>query len=172
MKIIDRELAYDGYFKIQKLTVADGEKTFERELFERGHAVAALVLDTRKNKFVFVRQFRPGSASELLEVVAGMLDGKDASPEETIRREIKEEMGYEVDLLEPIRSFYSSPGACSEKIHLFYAEVSHKSGEGGGLAEENESIEMVEIEAKALADLQLEDAKSLVAVYWWLCRQS
>ncbi len=168
MKITNRQTAYDGYFKIEKLTISDGEKTFEREVFERGNAVAALVLDTEKNAFVFVKQFRPASGSELVEVVAGMLDKEGETPEATIRREIEEEMGYAVDRLELIQDFYSSPGGSSEKIHLFYAEVSHNTGEGGGLADENEAIELVEVPKEKLAALKIEDAKSLVGMYWWL----
>lgn len=171
MKIIDRKTAYNGYFKIKKLTVTDWQKTFEREVFERGNAVAALVLDTEKDAFVFVKQFRPASGSELVEVVAGMLDQENDSPEATIRREIKEEMGYAVGRLEPILDFYSSPGGSSEKIHLYYAEVSHKTGEGGGLADENESIELVEVPREKLGAQQIQDAKSLVGIYWWLSRQ-
>jgi ADP-ribose pyrophosphatase len=172
MKIIDRKTAYDGHFKIIKLTVSDGEKTFEREVFERGNAVAALVLDTKKSAFVFVKQFRPATEGELVEVVAGMLDQEGDSPEATIRREIGEEMGYAVDRLEPIQDFYPSPGGSSEKIHLYYAEVSHKTGKGGGLAEENESIELVEVPQAKLAAYkqEIKDAKSLVGIYWWLSR--
>lgn len=172
MKIINRQTAYDGHFKIRKLTLSDGEKTFERERFERGHAVAALVRDTRRNTFIFVKQWRPGPESELVEVVAGVLEEEDASPEATMRREIEEEMGYAVDRLELIRPFYSSPGGSSEKVYLFYAEVSRKTGAGGGLAEENESIELVEVEQDKLAEMQIEDAKSLVGIYWWLSRKA
>jgi ADP-ribose pyrophosphatase len=174
MKIIKRKTAYDGHYKIDKLTVSDGENTFEREVFERGNAVAALVLDTEKNVFVFVKQFRPAVEADLVEVVAGMLDQEDDSPEATIRREIGEEMGYAVDRLEPIGEFYASPGGSSEKIHLYYAEVNHKTGEGGGLAEENESIELVEVPKAQLADhkSKIKDAKSLVGIYWWLSRQT
>jgi ADP-ribose pyrophosphatase len=50
--------------------------------------------------------------------------------------------------------------------------VSHKTGEGGGLADENEAIELVEVPKERLAALKIEDAKSLVGMYWWLSQKA
>jgi ADP-ribose pyrophosphatase len=49
---------------------------------------------------------------------------------------------------------------------VYYAEVSHKTGEGGGLAEENENIEMVDLNWDALVAEPLQDAKTVLAVQW------
>ena len=109
MEVKSRRKVYDGYFKMYELTVQQDGHTFTREQFDRGTAVAALVYDTEKGSYILTRQFRIGSESELVEVVAGMVDnGED--PEESIKREIEEEIGYHVDKLEHLYTFYSSPG--------------------------------------------------------------
>ena len=61
---------------------------------------------------------------------------------------------------------WPSPGTSSEEITVYYAEVSHRTGEGGGLAEEHENIEMVELSWEALVAEPLRDAKTVIAVQW------
>jgi len=165
MEIISRETAYDGYYKMKLLTVQDGDKQLKRERFEPGTAVGALVWDTRQERYLLTRQYRIGAEAEVLEIAAGMADG-DETPEATIRREVQEELGYDVDRLEQIARIYPSPGANAEVITIFFAEVSNKSGEGGGLEEENEKIELVTLTHEELISQQFEDAKTLIAAQW------
>lgn len=165
MNITDRETAYDGYFKIYKLHVEQKGHTFTREQFDRGRAVAALVFDTVTEKYVLTRQFRVGSESELVEVVAGMID-EGEQPEQSIKREIEEEVGYEVDTLKLLHTFYSSPGGSTEHVQLYYAEVSHQRHEGGGNSHEHEHIELVRLSPEELDALELYDAKTIVAQQW------
>jgi nudix-type nucleoside diphosphatase (YffH/AdpP family) len=170
MHIIDRKLAYDGHYKLSQLQVQDGETVLKRERFEPGKAVAALVFNTQTQQYILTRQYRVGPESELIEVAAGMIDG-DEAPEEAIRREIHEELGYDVDHLEKIVRMLPSPGTSAEVITVFYAEVSNQSGEGGGLAEENEKIEAVLYKPEELWQAAFEDAKTMLAVQWAQLRQ-
>ncbi|WP_242920062.1 NUDIX domain-containing protein [Pontibacter liquoris] len=165
MEIKNREKAYDGFFKIYKLTVEQEGQTFTREQFERGNAVAALVYDTRKAEYILTKQFRIGSESELVEVVAGMVD-EGEQPEQSIRREIAEEIGYSVDQLQHLHTFYSSPGGTTEKVILYYAEVSEQHAAGGGNAHENEHIQLVRYSPRQLEQLQSQDAKTIIAQQW------
>lgn len=166
MQIVHRERAYDGHFKLNKLTVKTpaGEE-LPREQFAPGHAVAALVFDTQARQYVLTRQFRVGAERELLEIAAGMID-KGESPEAAVRREIHEELGYEIDQLTPIVTMWPSPGTSAETIAVYYAEVSRQTAGGGGLADEHEQIELVRLTREQLAQEQLQDAKSLLAVQW------
>jgi len=165
MKIVQRTRVYDGFYKLSQLTLQDGEQQLKRERFEPGHAAAALVFDTQRQQYLLTRQYRIGAEGEVLEIAAGMID-KDEQAEATIRREIQEELGYEVDQLQEIVTMWPSPGGSAETIAVFYAEVSRKTGEGGGLADENEQIEVVELSREALASQKFEDAKTLIAVQW------
>ncbi|WP_207432313.1 NUDIX domain-containing protein [Sabulibacter ruber] len=166
MKITKKETAYQGYYRLQVFTVEDQGKEFTREVFQTGKAAAALVYDTKKQKFIFVKQFRAAIEQDLVETVAGMLDSKDEKPDVAITREIEEEIGYAVDHLQPLYEYYPSPGAFSEKIYLFYVEVSKKIAEGGGKEDENESINTVEYSAEQLAKQSFIDGKTIMAVEW------
>ena len=168
MNIKKKETIYKGFYTFSKLIVEEDGDTFEREQFDSGDAVAALVYDTAKEKYIFVKQYRYSADQELLEVVAGVLEKDD--PEYTIRKEIKEEAGYEIDKLEHVWDFYTSPGACTEQVHLFYAEVSKKQGEGGGLDEDHENIKIKAFTLDELRDQNLIDAKTIIAVQWLLSK--
>ena len=165
MQIIERSRVFDGHYKVNQLIVQDGAAQLKREQFVPGKAVAALVYDTARQVYVLTRQFRIGPEAEILEIAAGMIDG-DEAPETAVRREIQEELGYEVDKLEQIVQMWPSPGTSAEEITVYYAEVTRKSGEGGGLAEENENIKMVDFAWDALLAEPLRDAKTVLAVQW------
>jgi ADP-ribose pyrophosphatase len=180
MKITNETRVFDGFFKINKLTVeTEDGKVLEREVFDRGNAVAALVFDTVKQKYLFTKQFRMGAKHDLIEIVAGTMDVEGEIPQDCITREIGEELGYKVDNLAYIGKYFVSPGGCTEMVYIFYAEVSEKINEGGGL--EDEYIETVEVdelgfggriftpskeEEGSFEGMTLRDAKSVIAIDW------
>jgi ADP-ribose pyrophosphatase len=103
----------------------------------------------------------------LVEIPAGRIDAGE-TPEAAARREVEEELGFRVRALVPMGSMLPSPGASSERIWLFRAEVeaADRTSEGGGVEDEN--LQVVEISpAEALAKLQrgeLLDAKTQIAI--------
>ena len=165
MQIIERTQVFNGHYKVNQLIVQDGEQQLKREQFAPGRAVAALVFDTARQVYVLTRQFRIGPEKEIIELAAGMIDG-DEMPETAVRREIHEELGYDIDRLEEITQMWPSPGTSAETITIYYAEVSYKTGTGGGLVEENEHIEMLDFTWDALVAEPVQDAKTLIAVQW------
>jgi nudix-type nucleoside diphosphatase (YffH/AdpP family) len=166
MQIVHRERAYDGHFKLNKLTLKTREgEELPREQFAPGHAVAALVYDTQRQQYILTKQFRVGAERELLEIAAGMID-KDESPETAVRREMQEELGYDIDQLTEIVTMWPSPGTSAETIVVYYAEVSNQTSPGGGLAEEHEQIEIVRLTREELAKEKIQDAKTMLAVQW------
>ncbi len=172
---------FDDYFRIveARLTYqrADGTTSEPRRWlsFERGDSAAAVVFDATRSCVILTRQFRYPTLEKgpgwLLEVVAGSID-EGESPEECIRREILEEVGYEVTALGQIATFYASPGGSSERIHLFHAQVDSRApaGAGGGLASEQEDIEFVVVPLadvpRLLASGEVVDAKTIIGLSW------
>ena len=138
------EMVYEGFNKVFKKTYNQEGKTINREVMSGYNGVAGIVYDTEKEKYIFVKQFRAGAESDMIEVVAGMLDNEHETPEEALKREIIEEIGYKVDHMKHLKDFYVSPGKLSEVCSLFYVEVSEKVSEGGGEGDEN--IEIIEVD--------------------------
>lgn len=171
----------DGFFRVDEAMVSfektDGTMSapVRRLDLVRKDAVCALVVNKAKGTVVLVRQFRYGALSRdqayPLELVAGLIDAGEA-PVDAIRREILEETGFAVGPLTQLFTFYPSPGITSERGLLFYGETlgSVPVEAGGGLADETEDIEVVELsyaEAFAMLDSgEIYDGKTLIGLLW------
>lgn len=121
-----------------------------RETYDRGNGATILLYSPERRTVVLTRQFRfpafvNGHPGLLIETAAGLLD--DASPEERIRAEAEEETGYRLGAVRKVFEAYMSPGSVTEKLHFFVAEYDPESRVhgGGGVAEEGEDIEVLEI---------------------------
>jgi ADP-ribose pyrophosphatase len=95
--------------------------TSRREVVHHRGAVAVLARGP-DGRFVFVRQYRKPMEAELTEIIAGCLEPGE-TPEESARREVREETGYAVRTLAPLGIIYPSPGYTDEVIHLFFADL-------------------------------------------------
>jgi GDP-mannose pyrophosphatase NudK len=102
----------------------------------------------------------------LIETCAGLLDKDD--PETCIRRETEEETGFQVTHVRKVFEAYMSPGSVTEVLYFFIAEYEKdmKLHDGGGLAEEQEEIEVLEIDFDAaltmVANGSIRDAKTIM----------
>lgn len=179
--ILNRRVVLDGFFHVEDVSVSFELQTgamsppVNRFNLKRELAAALLLDNKERGSVILVRQFRYSSLAHdggwLTEVVAGLID-KGETAEEAIRREAVEEAGYEVGALIPITTFYTTPGICSERIALFYGETTSAEpvATGGGLAEEGEDIEVLEVpyaEAFAMIDRgEIVDGKTLIALLW------
>jgi ADP-ribose pyrophosphatase len=171
----------DGFFVVDEVFLRfekfDGRMSpvVRRLVLDRGDAVAALVFNTTTRRLLFVNQFRCPTVEKgpgwVVEVVAGMVDAGE-TPETAVRREILEEIGFKVARLEPISTFYVSPGGSTERVFLYYAEVDDagKVEPGGGVVAEDEDLELVERDlAEALREVEtgkIVDAKTILALFW------
>jgi nudix-type nucleoside diphosphatase (YffH/AdpP family) len=170
----------DGHGKLESTTLewrrASGEwQTQTRETYDRGGAATILPYNLARRTVVLVRQFRyPPYASGyddlMIEAAAGLLD--DAAPEERIRLEAEEEVGYCLREVRRIFEAFMSPGALTEKIHFFVAEYEPdmRVSDGGGLASEGEDIEVLELSIQdalaMIADGRIVDAKTIMLLQY------
>ncbi len=155
-----------GYMKVHTLTL-QGKKgqQVNREYLNSKDAVCCVVFDTVKNKYIFVKQFRPGPKMKIIELAAGMIDHAGENEVETMKREIEEELGYAVDTINNIvKTYYTTPGKTNERMSTFFATVSKKIGQGGGLESENEEIEIVELTKEEIKRTDFVDGKTLLAL--------
>ena len=133
----------------------------EREIVERADSVAIVALD-RAGNVILVRQFREAARRDLVELPAGTIDDGD-EPLATARRELEEETGLVGGRWRPGPAFYTTPGFCRERVHLFFAE---DLDEGRASPQGDEAIELVRVPAgevrRRLGDL--EDAKTVVGL--------
>ena len=150
-------------------------QTQHREIYDRGNGATLLPYNLAQRTVVLVRQFRypayvNGYDGLMIEAAAGLLD--DASPEARIRVEAEEETGYRLGAVSKVFEAFMSPGAVTEKLHFFVAEYepAMRIGSGGGLADEGEDIEVLELpidEALAMiADGRITDAKTIMLLQY------
>ena len=172
----------DDFFKVEEAYLRfekfDGQMSdiVRRLSMERGDSVAVLILNQTTDKIILVNQFRYSTYQNgqgwIIETIAGMVDPGE-KPEQTAMREVEEEVGLHIDTLEHISTFYLSPGGSSERIFLYYSEVSGdraKYKETGGLIGSGENTKAVEMTLpEALAKIktgEITDAKTILGIYW------
>jgi ADP-ribose pyrophosphatase len=168
-KIVQAKVTYDTF---------NGKQITARRLaFERGDSVAILILEKETKSVLLTNQFRYPSCKNnngwLLEIPAGSIE-ENEEPEKCVTREVMEELGYRINNPKLISTFYASPGASTERIYLFFTEVSQhdKTGKGGGNVSENEDIQLVKIPVSDIPSeiLKLKDAKTILALQWYLLK--
>lgn len=177
-----KQYILNDFFKVEEAYIQyelyNGEmsEATRRLNLERGNSAAVLVFNLDTQKIIVVEQFRYPTYQNghgwLTEIIAGMIDPGE-TPDESIRRELQEEAGLNISTLEPICSFYPSPGGCSEMIYLYYAEVSGenaKYNKTGGLAQHGEDLISMEISLEEalnkIRNGEIIDAKTIAGIFW------
>jgi len=147
-----------------------------RESYNRGDGAAILLYNKTKKTVILTKQFRmPTYLNEntngmMIEVCAGLLDKND--PLTCIINEAEEETGYKINSAKKLFQLYSSPGAVTEQIHYFIAEVNEtmKISEGGGLESETEEIEVLELNFEEAYNMistgEIQDAKTVILLQY------
>lgn len=182
MKIVSEEILSNGWTRLSSYLLdyidrRGATQRLKREVYHRTPAACILLYDPRRDLVVLVRQFRlavhlNGDPGWIIEVPAGLLD--DDHPEAAIRREAMEETGYRLRDARFLFKSYPSPGAVTEVVHFFAAliDIADRVAEGGGLDEEHEDIEVLEIpldEAAAMIETgEIFDVKTIVLLQWAL----
>jgi len=135
-------------------------QTVTRAAFVSADAVTVLPYDPARDRVLLIEQFRPGPFARgdanpwSLEAIAGRTDAGE-SPEETARREAREEAGLELGRLIRLAGYYPSPGAKAEYLHSYIglADLPDSAAGLGGLASEAEDIRSHVVPFDRLMDL-------------------
>jgi len=171
----------DNWYTLRKITYEYLKKdgTWEvqnREAYDRGNGATILLYNKKKGTVILTRQLRiptylnGNDSGMLIESCAGLLDRDN--PEDCIKRETAEETGYQITSVQKIFEAYMSPGSVTEIVHFFIAEYtqSMKISEGGGIATEQEEIEVLEMKIdraiQMIGNGEIKDAKTIMLIQY------
>jgi GDP-mannose pyrophosphatase NudK len=181
IKILQTEVLSDNWYTLRKITYeylqSDGTwQRQSREAYDRGNGATILLYNKSQGTVILTRQFRLPSfvngnpTGMLIEACAGLLDQDNA--EDCIRRETEEETGYQITEVRKIFEAYMSPGSVTEILHFFVAEYtpSMKVHDGGGVEEEQEHIEVLELPIGKALDMiaagEIKDGKTIMLLQY------
>ena len=179
--VVKIEPIHVGFNRLQRFVFRfrrfDGmwSNPIEREVLERADACVVLPYDPKRDRVVFIEQFRIVASlmnfpPHQLEPIGGLLEA-GSSPEATVRREAVEEAGLVIDQLIPLGRFLLSPGCLTEIVNVYCCLVDTE-GVGGfhGCVAEEEDIrvhvlEFTEVERR-LAAGEFGYMVTALSVYW------
>jgi len=179
VNIKDEKIVFDDFVKVKKgklqHSMPNGSMSpeMERVYMDRNDAVAAVLYLEDEDAYLFTRQFRYPTYEKgggwMTELAAGIIeDGENA--EESMKREILEELGYQITDIRYLSTFFLSPGGTSERIHLYlcHSSAAEKMNEGGGAEDENEGIEVIKYSREEVVDKlkanSFQDAKTIIGM--------
>jgi len=181
IKIEETEILSDNWYTLKKVSYQylkkDGSWELQtREAYDRGNGATILLYNSEEKKVILTSQFRlptyinGNDDGIMIEACAGLLD--EDNPEDCIRKETEEETGYKVTQVRKIFEAYMSPGSVTEILYFFIAEFTNemKISDGGGLAEEQENIDVLELNAedayKMVETGEIKDAKTIMLLQY------
>jgi nudix-type nucleoside diphosphatase (YffH/AdpP family) len=179
--ITETKILSDQFYTLKQISYQyktdKGEiREAKREVYDRGNGVAILLYNKEYKTVILTKQFRlptfvnANPNGMMIEVCAGSLE--EEKPEECIIREVEEETGYKIPKAKKIFESYMSPGAVTEILHFYIAEYTKgmKVNEGGGLDEEHENIEVLELDFDEAYDMissgEIKDSKTIMLLQY------
>lgn len=164
-KLIESQQVFKGLiFDVERdrLREENGMEITREIVRHNGGAGCLPLLDD--GRVALVKQYRHPARRELLEIPAGKIEAGE-TPIECAAREIEQETGFRAGRIEKLADFYSTPGFCEERLHVFLATglVPIKQN-----LDHDEFIEIVYLplsEAVAMAERnEIEDSKTIIAL--------
>jgi ADP-ribose pyrophosphatase len=126
--------------QVESITLPKGVPLDAEIVRHPGSVVIVPVTDT--NEIVLARQYRHAIGRYTWEVPAGSLEpGED--PRVAAARECQEEIGMIAERVEPLGSFFPTPGYCDEEMHFFLLTGlrAPREGDAAALPDDDEDIE-------------------------------
>lgn len=146
----------------QTFSLPSGKRFFRETVRHPGSCAIVPLLSNQK--VILIRQQRPSVRKTLWEIPAGTLE-KGETPYSCAKRELIEEIGYRAKRLKRVRTFYTSPGFCTEKMHVYLATRLTRFSQ---LLEEDETIQPrifpLKRARKMIRTGAIQDAKTIIGL--------
>jgi ADP-ribose diphosphatase len=166
-EVIESKIKFSGKvfdLKVDKIIYDSGNFGIREVAVHPGGAVVVPVKDD--GKIVMVKQFRYPLQKFLIELPAGKLDINE-DPMHCAIRELEEETGYKSENVKKLGSIYTTPGFCSEELHIFLAKdliPGNHNREEGEYGMEILEFTFDEIEEK-IKNGEIVDSKTICGIY-------
>ena len=161
-EILSKETVFKGpVFTVERIEISlPDARARKYDSIKIQNAVTILPMDSEGN-VLFVRQYRVGSNSILLELPAGKIEPGESALA-TAEREIREETGYAAKSMLPLGKFFLSPGYSTEYMYTFLATGLYSSPLHPDADEFLNVVKVPQQEAMQMIQKgQIEDSKTL-----------
>ena len=133
------------------------------------HPGAVVILPLLDDEHILmIKNERFAVGETLWELPAGTLEPRE-HPDATASRELVEETGYEAKKIEPLTTFYTSPGICNERMFAYTAQDLIYVGQK---LDETEKITVEVVEWKKIREMifngEIHDGKTLTTLLFYL----
>lgn len=166
-KLKNSEIIFKGKMidlKVDKIQYNNGNEGIREVAIHPGGACVVPV--TSEGKIVLITQFRYPVQKVTLEIPAGKLDNNE-DPFICAKRELEEETGYRSENIKKLGEILTTPGFCTEVLHLYIATdliPGNHNREDGEEGMELFELTFDEIDEK-IKNGELPDAKTICAIY-------
>jgi len=164
--LLESEIVFKGaVFDVERdrLREENGMEIIREVVRHPGGAGALPLFDD--GRVALVKQYRHPARRELLEIPAGKIEDGE-TPETCAAREVEQEIGFRAGRIEKLAEFYSTPGFCEEKLHVYLATGLTPSSQA---LDHDELVEVVYLpfaEAAQVAERGgIEDSKTIIALF-------
>ena len=146
----------------RKMVLPNGRRT-TFHIVEHPGAVAIVPVHANGD-VVLLKQFRPTIGMEIYEIPAGTIE-KGEGPLATAKREIVEETGFKAKRWDKIADFYTAPGFCDERMHVYVARDLTPAKADGDDDEILKPVRMsIDAALKLIRTRRIRDAKSIAGL--------
>jgi ADP-ribose pyrophosphatase len=162
---IKTDKIYEGKILTLKVDTVElpNKRYSKREIVLHNPAVA-IVAATEDGEIVMIKQYRKAVDDLIYEIPAGLIEYGE-NPKDAALRELEEETGYRAGKIEYLSEFYTSPGFCNEKIHVFLATQLEQVGQNLDDGEDIEYFNVKLEEAIKMIKLgDIVDAKTISSI--------
>ncbi len=168
-KVKKSEILFHGRvfdLQVDDIEYDSGNKAIREVALHPGGSVIVPVKED--GRIIMVKQFRYPFQKFMLELPAGKLE-KDEDPQNCAERELTEETGYSTKSINKLGAIATTPGFCTEVLHIYLAEnltPGNHNREEGEYGMEMFEYTLDEIDEKITSG-EIIDSKTICGIHYY-----